>query len=127
MLAPPETHASFEEAGEALVPFALAPANWRPAPEGEEGLDEASLPASYQRQVGGARVAAVVQVPEASAAELHVLIRSPGLSLQQTADLLERLLRGRLTLTVNSEWRVETDARRGVRFSRPYTAPALRA
>jgi len=43
----------------------------------------------------------------------------------RAADLLERFLRGRLSLTPNSEWRVEVDERRWIHFIRRYASQAL--
>jgi hypothetical protein len=125
MLAVPET-ATFEEAGQALLPFALQPDNWVPATKGQ-AVDETVVPEAYQRQVGAVRVCAAVQVSPKMDAELHVLFRGQGLTLIKAADLLERFLRRNLPLTPNTEWRVVTDERRGVRFSRRYAAAGLQA
>lgn len=126
MLALPEQHATIEDAGRALLPFALQPDNWL-ACSAEDGLDESELPTLYQCQVDGVRICAVVQVSGRMSAELHVLFRSPGLTLLRSADLLERFLRGNLSLSPNSEWRVEADEHKGVRFFRRYASTGLLA
>ncbi|MCI0573975.1 MAG: hypothetical protein L0Y66_24850 [Myxococcaceae bacterium] len=119
-------HATFEEAGQALLPFALQPTNWVSTGLGQS-LDEALVPAAYQRQVGGVRICAAVRVSPRLEAELQVLFRGPGLTLLKAAELLERFLRLHLPLSPNTEWRVVTDGRKGVRFSRRWASTGLQA
>jgi hypothetical protein len=113
-------HPTVEEAGDALLPFALRPDNWLPSAKGP-----ALLPAAYQSQVGPVRVAAAVQVTAEGEVQLRVSFRGPQLTPQKAADLLERFLAQHLPLTPNTEWRVEQDARRWVHFSRRYAATLL--
>jgi hypothetical protein len=117
-------HTTIEEAGQDLLPFALDPMNWVHRLE-KKASEEAGVPLSYQRQVGGVRISCSVQVSRKLEVDLHVSFRGAGLTPLKAADLLERLLETHLPLTPNSEWQVVTDEKRWVHFTRRYAATSL--
>jgi len=119
-------HPTLEDASRELLRFILTPANWvwlarlREEPRSRPGQN-----ADYQRQVGKLRICASVDVTASLDVFLRIAFQRPGLTPLRAADLLERFLRGRLSLTPNSEWRVEVDERRWIHFIRRYASQAL--
>jgi len=117
---------TLEDASRELLRFILSPANWvwlarlRQEPGARPGQN-----ADYQRQVGKLRICASVDVTASLDVFLRIAFQGPGLTPLRAADLLERFLRGRLSLTPNSEWRVEVDERRWIHFIRRYASQAL--
>ena len=119
-------HPTLEDASRELLRFILTPANWvslarlREEPRARPGQN-----ADYQRQVGKLRICASVDITASLDVFLRIAFQGPGLTPLRAADLLERFLRGRLSLTPNSEWRVEVDERRWIHFIRRYASQAL--
>ncbi len=120
--------ANVEEAGKELLGFILDPKNWVPLdrlskdPTARPGQNPA-----YQRQVGGLRICASVDVTPELVVFLRVGFRGPGLSPMKAADHLESFLKSRMPFTPNSEWQVEIDERRWIHFIRRYAGETLRA
>ena len=117
---------TLEDASRELLRFILTPANWVSlARLREEPLARPGQNADYQRQVGKLRICASVDVTASLDVFLRIAFQGPGLTPMRAADLLDRFLRGRLSLTPNSEWRVEVDERRWIHFIRRYASQAL--
>ena len=117
---------TLEDASRELLRFILTPANWVSlARLREEPLARPGQNADYQRQVGKLRICASVDVTASLDVFLRIAFQGPGLTPLRAADLLERFLRGRLSLIPNTEWRVEVDERRWIHFIRRYASPAL--
>ena len=112
--------ASLEEAGGALLEFALNPTNWV-----SRGGHRA-LPA-YLRVVNGVQICAAVDVSASLETYVRVSFRGTDLSPMKAADLLEEFVKDHFPFTANSEWEVEIDGRRWIHFSRRYTTRALHA
>ncbi len=121
-------HSTLEDASRELLRFILSPANWvslerlRDEPHSRPGQN-----ADYQRRVGKLRICASVDITPSLNVFLRIAFQGPGLSPLRAADILERFLKGRLSLTPNSEWRVEVDERRWIHFIRRDTTPPLLA
>jgi len=121
-------HRTLEDASGELLSFILEPSNWVALERlHDEPLARPGQNADYQRQVGRLRICASVDITPSLDAFLRIAFLAPGLTPMRAVDLLERFLRGHLSLTPHSEWQVEVDQRRWIHFIRRYLGPSLQA
>lgn len=119
---------TLEEAGADLLAFVLKPENWvalselKGTPDRRPGQNP-----DYQRQVGGLRICASVDVAPTLQAFIRIGFRAPGLTPQKAADHLHAFVSRRMPLQPNTEWQVMVDERNWVHFMRRWAADALTA
>ncbi len=119
---------TLEEAGADLLAFILRAENWvvlselKDSPWRRPGQNP-----DYQRQVGGLRICASVDVSPSLQAFLRIAFRAPGLTPQRAADHLHAFVSRRLPLKPNTEWQVMVDEKNWVHFIRAWTQTALDA